>query len=287
MHQVKHLANGRINMIGPFEQVYMENGCMDDEICPGENTHQELAPTSMLSVIALFRIQRISIQTPIVHPALHNTYDAMILNKSTHERGFGYGAIYKSEIVNLGDFEIRGEPVLHHFGLGLDPPRSWRGKLDKDGLLCIDVTLQDGDPICSYIDDTTGKMSVKKYKGMEEGIVDKDRRVCASKVALSRHAILGIPYPARCHHQPPHSPSRITIGIFVESLVGKSGALHGIAQDATPFTFNETFTADDYFGDQLKAAGYNHHGNEPMYSVITGEDFKAHIYLEVVYYPCY
>ena len=34
----------------------------------------------------------------------------------------------------------------------------------------------------------------------------------------------------------PHAfPSRMTIGMFVESLAGKAGALHGISQDSTPF----------------------------------------------------
>ncbi|KAI8597993.1 hypothetical protein EDD21DRAFT_399416 [Dissophora ornata] len=99
----------------------------------------------------------------------------MILNRSSHEHVFGYGAIYKSEIVDLGDFRIRGEPVLHHFGLGLDAPRFWRERLNKDGLPCIGVSLQESDRICSYINDTTGKTSIKKYKSMEEGILDKVR----------------------------------------------------------------------------------------------------------------
>jgi len=34
----------------------------------------------------------------------------------------------------------------------------------------------------------------------------------------------------------PHAfPSRMTIGMFVESMAGKAGAMHGLAQDATPF----------------------------------------------------
>jgi DNA-directed RNA polymerase I subunit RPA2 len=83
----------------------------------------------------------------------------------------------------------------------------------------------------------------------------------------------------------PHAfPSRMTIGMFVESLAGKAGALHGVAQDATPFKFNEDYVASDYFGEQLAAAGFNYHGNEAMYSGITGEEFKADIYMGVVYY---
>jgi DNA-directed RNA polymerase I subunit RPA2 len=76
----------------------------------------------------------------------------------------------------------------------------------------------------------------------------------------------------------------MTIGMFVESLAGKAGALHGIAQDSTPFRFDEEHTAGDYFGHQLMKAGYNYHGNEPMYSGITGQELYADIYIGVVYY---
>ncbi|KAL8691368.1 MAG: hypothetical protein Q9218_003388 [Villophora microphyllina] len=83
----------------------------------------------------------------------------------------------------------------------------------------------------------------------------------------------------------PHAfPSRMTIGMFIESLAGKSGALHGLAQDSSPWRFDEENTAGDFFGQQLKAAGYNYYGNEPMYSGITGEEFAADIYMGVVFY---
>ncbi|KAF2457410.1 hypothetical protein BDY21DRAFT_343766 [Lineolata rhizophorae] len=83
----------------------------------------------------------------------------------------------------------------------------------------------------------------------------------------------------------PHAfPSRMTIGMFVESLAGKAGALHGLAQDSTPFRFDEEHTAVNYFGEQLRRAGYNYYGNEPMYSGMTGEELHADIYIGLVYY---
>ena len=48
--------------------------------------------------------------------------------------------------------------------------------------------------------------------------------------------------------------------------------------------FSESDTAIDYFGKQLRAAGYNYYGNEPMYSGITGQEFAADIYFGVVFY---
>jgi len=72
--------------------------------------------------------------------------------------------------------------------------------------------------------------------------------------------------------------------MLIESMAGRAGAMHGLAQDATPFQFTEEDTAIDYFGEQLLAAGYNYYGNEPMYSGITGQEFAADIYIGVVYY---
>lgn len=76
----------------------------------------------------------------------------------------------------------------------------------------------------------------------------------------------------------------MTIAQIIESMAGKAGALHGHPVDCTPFQFNEENTAADYFGHQLRKAGYNYHGNEPMYSGITGKEFAADIYLGVVHY---
>lgn len=76
----------------------------------------------------------------------------------------------------------------------------------------------------------------------------------------------------------------MTIAQMIESMAGKAGALHGHSQDSTPFQFSEENTATDYFGHQLRKAGYNYFGNEPLYSGITGREFAADIYMGVVYY---
>lgn len=76
----------------------------------------------------------------------------------------------------------------------------------------------------------------------------------------------------------------MTIAQMIESMAGKAGALHGHPQDSTPFQFSEEDPATDFFGHQLRKAGYNYYGNEPLYSGITGREFAADIYLGVVYY---
>ncbi len=83
----------------------------------------------------------------------------------------------------------------------------------------------------------------------------------------------------------PHAfPSRMTIGMLVESMAGKAGALNGAFQDATPFRFDEKNRAVDAFGEQLAAAGYNYYGTETMYSGVTGEPLGVDIFFGVVYY---
>ncbi|EEB08423.1 DNA-directed RNA polymerase I complex subunit Rpa2 [Schizosaccharomyces japonicus yFS275] len=381
---VKYLATGKLDNVGPFEQVYMDIACFPREIVPKITTHVEYSPTNVLSIVAnmtpfsdfnqsprnmyqcqmgkqtmgtpgtairyrtdnkMYRLQ--TGQTPIVRPRLHDSYgldhypngmnavvavisytgydmeDAMILNKSAHERGFGYGTVYKSQKIDLSEKRRRGEPVVHHFGFapGSTPRREWLEKLDMDGLPYIGTKVEDGEPIAAYYDESTGHNFVQTYHGTEPGFVDEVRvlgndvgdsecQVLHIKFRNTRSPIIGDKFSSRhgqkgiCSQkwptvdmpftesgiQPdiiinPHAfPSRMTIGMFIESLAGKAGALHGMAQDSTPFVFSETQTAADYFGEQLVKAGYNYHGNEPMYSGITGKELHADIYIGVVYY---
>ncbi|KAF9534569.1 DNA-directed RNA polymerase I polypeptide 2 [Crepidotus variabilis] len=300
----------------------------------------------------LYRLQ--TGQSPVVRPVLHNTYamdafpngtnavvavisytgydmeDAMILNKSSHERGFAYGAVYKSQIVDLNDVrgasKSKSSPNLH-FELGKDIIREGDKAhhcltiLGEDGLPSIGVKLLPGDYIAGYWDETANRTKFAKYKGDEVAYVDQVRLIGSDSgdtelqkihitLRITRAPVIGDKFSSRhgqkgvCSQkwpaidmpfsesgmQPdviinPHAfPSRMTIGMLVESMAGKAGAMHGLAQDATPFKFSEKDRAIDYFGEQLIAAGYNYYGNEPMYSGITGQEFAADIYIGVVYY---
>jgi len=154
----------------------------------------------------LYRLQ--TGQSPVVRPALHNTYamdsfpngtnavvavisytgydmeDAMILNKSAHERGFAYGTVYKSQIVDLRDMHGASKstfaPTLH-FGLGKDiitfgeKTHGCLEFLGFDGLPLIGTRVVSGDYIAAYIDDTTGRTRFVKYKGDELAYIDQVR----------------------------------------------------------------------------------------------------------------
>jgi DNA-directed RNA polymerase I subunit RPA2 len=301
-------------------------------------------------------------QTPVVRPPLYNAYgldnfpngmnavvavisytgydmdDAMIINKSSHERGFGDGVIYKTKLYTL-EGESRGRSrsrtdITKMFGFAPEGDRDPRVAdiLDEDGIAFIGSRVREGDKVAAFhtvmFDPTTGKhqnldqrTSFFKYKDTEEAYIDQIRLIgsetgdqpCQAisiKYRIPRRPVIGDKFSSRhgqkgvCSQlwpsinmpfsetgiQPdviinPHAfPSRMTIGMFVESLAGKAGALHGLAQDSTPFQFSEEQTAGDFFGHQLMKAGFNFHGNEPMYSGVTGKEFAADIYLGVVYY---
>lgn len=79
-------------------------------------------------------------------------------------------------------------------------------------------------------------------------------------------------------------PSRMTIGMMVELMSGKAGALHGHFNDSTPFRFDESHRAVDFFAEQLVNAGFDPCGSETLYSGYTGEPFKVNIFTGIVHY---
>ena len=398
LRPVQYLPLGKLDLVGPFEQPFMNIACLPADVILKLTTHIEFAPTNILSILAnmtpfsefnqsprnmyqcqmskqamgtpgtstrcradnkTFHLQ--TGQTPIVRPPLYNTYgldnfpngmnavvavisytgydmdDAMIINKSAHERGFGDGHILKTKVYRIGEQSRGGRSktdIQSLFGFPehgkVDP--SAAETLDTDGLPRIGARVTEGSVVAAFhsvmfnpgtgkLENLDGKTQFLTYKESEDAYVDQVRlfgsdtgdqpcQTISIKYRIPRRPVIGDKFSSR-HGQKgvcsqlwpaidmpfsetgiipdviinPHAfPSRMTIGMFVESLAGKSGALHGLAQDSTPFQFSEEDSAPDFFGEQLRRAGFNFYGNEPMYSGITGKEFAADIYLGVVYY---
>ncbi|GIY37975.1 DNA-directed RNA polymerase I subunit RPA2 [Caerostris darwini] len=271
-----------------------------------------------------YRMDDYPIGTNAIVAVMSNTgfdmEDAIVLNKSSVERGFKHGSIYKTEIINLrviaGD---RGTQKSFAFGRDKDGKHS--NFIDVDGLPYVGTRLKYGDPICCYIDQNTGSAIYKKYKSLEEAYVedvkllgndtgtDTNQQV-AIKYRIPRNPEVGDKFASR-HGQKgicsilrhiedmpftadgmtpdiifnPHGfPSRMTIGMMIETMAGKSASINGTTYDATPFTFSERNPAVNYFGECLQKAGYDYHGTETMYSGTNGEQLELHIFFGVVYY---
>ncbi|KAL0379916.1 UNVERIFIED_CONTAM: DNA-directed RNA polymerase I subunit [Sesamum angustifolium] len=186
-----------IELIGPFEQVYMEISCPDGgdggrkDVFPA--THEEIHPTGILSVVGnltpwsdhnqsprnmyqcqmgkqtmgfscqaliaradqkLYHLQ--TPQTPIVRTKTYEKYniddyplgtnaivavlaysgydmeDAMVLNKSSVDRGMCRGYIYQTETIDLTEQNLRSDRSQRSFGRSnLD--RSAHHLIDSDG----------------------------------------------------------------------------------------------------------------------------------------------------------
>ncbi|XP_075452458.1 DNA-directed RNA polymerase I subunit RPA2 [Ascaphus truei] len=289
----------------------------------------------------LYRLQ--TPQSPLVRPSMYDYYemdnypvgtnaivavisytgydmeDAMILNKSSWERGFAHGSVYKTDFIDLTKKIKEGEDNLV-FGVKAEDERV-KGKLDVDGLPPVGSVLQFGDPYYGYLNLNTGENFVIFYKSKENCVVDniklcsndlgigKFKSICIT-MRIPRNPTIGDKFASR-HGQKgilsrlwpaedmpftesgmmpdilfnPHGfPSRMTIGMLIESMAGKSAALHGLCHDATPFTFSEENSALEYFGEMLKAGGYNFYGTEKLYSGISGLELEADIFIGVVYY---
>ena len=75
-------------------------------------------------------------------------------------------------------------------------------------------------------------------------------------------------------------PTRGTVGLLLELLAGKVGALNGRYVDGTPW--NEERVED--LRRELLSLGFREDGTETMYNPITGDEFKVKIFIGSVYY---
>lgn len=79
----------------------------------------------------------------------------------------------------------------------------------------------------------------------------------------------------------PHAfPSRMTVGMMMESITGKAAAIRGKKADASAFVGEKM---EDVKG-VMEDAGFKYSGKEIMYDGRTGKRFPVEVFLGVVYY---
>ena len=79
----------------------------------------------------------------------------------------------------------------------------------------------------------------------------------------------------------PHAfPSRMTVGMMMESITGKAAAIRGKKVDASAFVGEKM---EDVKG-VMEDAGFKYSGKEIMYDGRTGKQFPVEVFLGVVYY---
>jgi DNA-directed RNA polymerase I subunit RPA2 len=199
--------------------------------------------------------------------------------------------------------------------------------IDTDGAPRPGSIMEPGFALASVVHGATGRARLYKVKGADRAVVDRvslmqapgNRGRKETKMAVtlrfnrnpvigdkfsSRHGQKGVlsflwpeedlPYVERTGIRPdilinPHAfPSRMTIGMLVESMASKAGALDGQFVDASPF--QAARDGPDFcppveeHGEVLRRHGYNYCGSETMVSGFTGEQFEVDIYIGLVYY---
>ena len=79
----------------------------------------------------------------------------------------------------------------------------------------------------------------------------------------------------------PHAfPSRMTVGMMMESVTGKAAALRGKQFDGSAFVGEKMDVAKEI----LEKAGFKYSGKEKMYDGRTGKPFEVDVFIGVVYY---
>ncbi len=284
--------------------------------------------------------------------------DAMILNKSSVERGFAHASLYKTETINLSkekgvnmkfarasNKERPREPPVGAFGAEFPRVPVDRSKqfveppiIDSDGLPRVGAPVWTGETYYNAVDPTTGKGKSGKLKGEETAVIDqvaivghgkgKDITHANIKLRFNRNPVIGDKFSSR-HGQKgvlsrlyddvdmpfseatgmrpdllinPHAfPSRMTIGMLIESLTGKAGALLGDFVDSSPFQSadggqgaakdgdgprdpSDNLAICRDFCEALEAAGFCRNGGETMVCGVSGELFQVDTYIGCVYY---
>ena len=262
----------------------------------------------------------------------YNIEDAIVLSKSSVERGLGrtfFYRIYEAESKQYpggmrDNFEI---PNVDDNLRGYKGEKSYR-LLEDDGIIATESNVSGGDIL---IGKTSPPRFMEEYREFESkgpyrrdtsigvrpsevGVVDtiiltqsneggkmykvriRDMRLpeIGDKFA-SRHGQKGVvgilakaedlPYTASGMSPDvlinPHAfPSRMTVGMMMESITGKAAAIRGKKADASAFVGEKMNEVKDV----MEKSGFKYSGKEIMYDGRTGKQFPVEVFIGVVYY---
>jgi DNA-directed RNA polymerase I subunit RPA2 len=238
--------------------------------------------------------------------------DAMVINRASIQRGFLMANVYNSFDFNIEKKRKKADK------------KNFLDDFHKKNFLKIGKMLKQNDPLTPCeLDKEINKdtQAFFCYKGTEKAIIEQikiysknnkkknseknilkirmRRRPNIGDKFASRHGQKGVfSYEYESENLPfseigispeiifnPHGfPSRMTIGVILESIIGKIGALNGIFQDSTPFRYGQNRPAIYHFGEKLRKNGFQFFGNELLYSGYSGEPFAIDIFSGVVNY---
>lgn len=253
----------------------------------------------------------------IVAVLSHSGYDmedAMIINRGSVDRGFAHATLYKSESVAIKSSE-------ETFSSSMERKTSQEVH-DSDGAPKVGKIIGPNDKIVSITNRVRGDSRFSRLKGDDSAVLDRimvinsenslgkkekkmvytlrfNRNPVIGDKFSSRHGQKGVlsflwpeedmPYSERTGIRPdilinPHAfPSRMTIGMLVESTASKAGAMCGKFVDATPFQ-SKASTPVDIYEKILIENGFSRCGSEIMVNSYSGKQFEVGIYLGIVYY---
>ena len=190
-------------------------------------------------------------------------------------------------------------------------------KLNKYGVVDEGVYVEENDVIIGrYTENENSIDSSVAVKDGGYGVIDKvfldysntyNHKMCKVRICAQRDPVLGDKFASR-HGQKgvigmivqqedmpftkdgltpdiiinPHAiPSRMTIGQFIECIMGKVCCHYGFKADATPFSNIESEDISDILE---KKCGMNRHGDEILYSGIYGTQVETSIFIGPTYY---
>lgn len=252
----------------------------------------------------------------------YNEEDAIIFNRGAVQRG-AFTAMITKTIVSKIETLTTTKKLTITERFTRDFPRNSRADsriydhLDERGVARVGSMVKIGDCVIGKIRIITeqgGQRSEDEstyIKQGEEGIVDAV--LYTEKMVKVKIRELSAPIPADKfasnhaqkstigvmlddHQMPyiestgtratvimnPHAiPSRMTIGQLEEMVVSKYGALSGERIDATAYN---NFNIDDFKRSLVGKFGYNEWGWETMVDALTGERYKAQIFVGPLYY---